>query len=110
MKKILAIILLFTVLLFAGEASWTVHLYNAQFGNGTSTTLTHTYGGQSIIALVASGGIRGKTEELLADVTYTGVDSVYAGKLYHQIEPIPFWPDNLVWLSIDKDLILEIDE
>lgn len=115
MKNILVILILgFTVLfaglLFAQTANWTVNLHNAQFGDGTSVTVTHQYSGMSIIALLAAGGVKDETETLLSDITYTGVDSVYAGQLYHQIEPIPFYPDDLVWLSIGKTLSIPIEE
>ena len=110
MKKILAILILGFTVLFAQTANWTVNLHNAQFGDGTSVTVTHQYSGMSIIALLATGGVRDETETLLSDITYTGVDSVHVGQLYHQIEPIPFYPDDLVWLSIGKTLSIPIEE
>jgi len=96
---------MFSVLLFAGQARWGVTAYDTNFNQRAGRDVVFNYSGQAITI----AGIKTITADQ-HDFIYTGVDSVVNGVIYYQIEPIPFWPDPLVWVRIDETIHVHVTE
>lgn len=115
MKKIILILALFSMLLFAGKAEWNVEGYNSDFELIGYRTITFDYSELSI----ALNELPAKMK-LYASVkynfTYTGNDSTRGESVYHEIEPL-IWHgnfsnkvDTIRYVRIGSKVLLNVAE
>ena len=104
MKKIL-ILLLFTTLLFAGRATWTVDFYDADFQKVWSESVNANYTGQSININI----IKSVTANKL-NITYTELDTTNGVRTFYGIQGKQVFNDSAVWAEINMPMSLTVDQ
>lgn len=104
-KVIIGTILLFAVILYAGQARWTVEGFDSNFNPVAVRTVNFNYSGQA----VTMAGLKSVTASQY-NLAYTGSDTVRAGETYYGVEPIEAWGKTIVWVRIDNIVRISVTE
>ena len=105
MKKIFAMLILSFVVLFSGQATWSVEGYNKDFESKDLKPVIFNYTGQSITL----NGMKTVTANQ-HEITFTGASVIRGGLTFYGVEAIPTWSDSIVWVRIDTRIDLEVTE
>ncbi len=110
MKKIFIILALFSMLLFGGQASWSVDGYDADFNKIVHRAVSVDYTGQAILFSTIKSVTANQNQ---LDLTYTSVDTCMGcdslgqgGITYYGIEPKGTFDNQVVWVKFEPFVIV----